>query len=233
MQQEEHAQQNEYDRTHRNSAGLDRCPAAKCCRQTVRIGSGQTGLYGARRAHRIDNLVNVEEADGDAADNAQSFAVPAVASANPSNQHTKDPQMRQSLGVLPGVNRAHAEGEKSSKNSGHRRVGAAASRLRWWRRHRPRRRGKRSGNKSRRPRRNAFHLRSQAVLAIDHAPHRTCTVRAQCLPASAAIGHCRRIGMIGAVHTNLRFIFAVNAAVTAAGETSLSAAKTGWLYSWE
>src|ERR1035437_8787377 len=148
-------------------------------------------------------------------------------------QHTKDPQMRQSLGVLPGVNRAHAEREKSSKHSGHRRVGAAASRLRWWRRHRPRRRGKCPGNKSRLPRRNAFHLRSQAVLAIDYAPHRTCTVRAQCLPASAAIGHCWRIGMIGAVHTNLRFIFAVNAAVTAAGEAPLSAAKTGWLYSWE
>src|ERR1035438_4820266 len=246
MQQEEHAQQNEHDRPHGDLAGLDLCPAAKGCRQAEGIRDWLRHLNRLCRAHRINDLVHVKEGDAEAADNAQSLAMSMAAGARPGNQQGHDRQMRQSLGILAGVDSTHAEGTESGKNSCHRRIGPAArskstdwAHARHYRRHRAR-------SKSRRARGNAFHLRAQAVLAVDDAPHGTCTIRAQCLSACAAIGHCRRISMIGAVHTNLRFVVAVTAAVTAGvasptpspktgvmGAPARSAAKTGWLYSWE
>ena len=57
-----------------------------------------------------------------------------VARAYSCDEQCKDGKMRQSLGILPGVNGANAEGKESSKNSRHGRVRPAAGcrrRRRW------------------------------------------------------------------------------------------------------
>src|ERR1019366_8916027 len=158
--------------------------------------------------------------------------VSTVAGVRPGDEQNKNGKMRQSLGVLSRVHGTDAEGEESGQNSGYGRVGTAAAsrRRRRWRNPtlRRRRRDHARNESGRGWGHSAFHPRCEAFLAIDDAPHGTRTVRAQCLSASAAIGHFRRISKTGAVHTNLRFLVTV----TADG-AHLSAAKTGWLYSWE
>src|ERR1700687_46963 len=99
MQQEDHAEQDEHDRAHWNLAGFDLGSAPKGGRQTVRIRSGQTGLNGTRRAHRVNNLVDDEERDSDAADRWQHIA----RSVTTRYQQSKNAQVRQALGVLPVV----------------------------------------------------------------------------------------------------------------------------------
>src|ERR1700678_1514609 len=163
------------------------------------------GLNRLSRPNRVEDLVDDEKGDAESAESPQSRRVVVIGSVNSGDQQNKNCQMRESLGVLSGVDRAHAKGKESSENSGYSWVGSTADRWRGWGDLPSCRRGTGPGNlrpwnecarskcarnESRRSRGNAFHFRSQTVLAIDHAPHGTCTDRAQCLSASAAIGHC-------------------------------------------
>ena len=127
MEQEQHAEQNEHDRAHGNFARLDLCAAAKSRRQTKGIRHRLRHLNCLCRAHRINDLVYVKEGNAEAADNAQSFAMSAVAGVSPGDEQNKSRQMRQSLGILPGVNRAYAEGKESGENSSDRRVRSTAA----------------------------------------------------------------------------------------------------------
>src|ERR1035441_2924076 len=127
VQQEDRAHNEEHDRAHRDFAGLDLCPAAKSGRQAEGIWDRLRHLDRLCRTHRIDDLVDVKKGDAEAADNAQSFAMSVVARAGPGDEQSEDGQVRQSFGVLPGVDGAHAKGEESGEDSGHRRVRAAAA----------------------------------------------------------------------------------------------------------
>src|SRR5208282_2415919 len=139
MQQEEHTDQNEHDRTHRNFAGLDLRSAAKSCRQAERIRYRLRHLDRPGRAHRIDNLVDDEEHQAQDANSLECVVAVILRRISAGEKGGKDGQMRQSLGILPGVHGAHAEGEKSGQNSGDCRVGPAAAGGRWrWRGNRAR-----------------------------------------------------------------------------------------------
>jgi hypothetical protein len=67
-----------------------------------------------RRAHRINNLVDDEERDAESAEDAQSPEW-SLSAALPGDEQNKDGQMCQPLGILPGVNRAHAEGKNPAR----------------------------------------------------------------------------------------------------------------------
>src|ERR1700674_722561 len=199
VQHEQHAHQNKNDRTHWDFARLNFSSAPKRCRQAKRIRDRLSRLDRSCRTHRINNLVDPKEGYANSAEGAQSRGVIAVGGVGPGDEQNKNGQMRQSLRILAGVHSTHAERKKSGENSRHSRIGSTAAsrrRRRWRDVSRCSRRGRcggiAAGDESSRARRSASHLHpcSQAVLTIDHATHGTCTVRAQCLPASAAIGHC-------------------------------------------
>src|SRR4029077_20483412 len=107
--------------------------SAKRCRQAEGIRDRLRHLDRLCRTHRINNLVDPKEGDAQSAEDTQSRGVIAVGSIGPRDEQNKNGQMRQSLGILPGVHSPHAEGKESGKNSRHGRIGStAASRSRWW-----------------------------------------------------------------------------------------------------
>src|SRR6476660_9316081 len=196
MQQEDRAQADEDQGSYRNFArvqlvaGTD--AGTECGSQSKWIRRRLPQLYGAGSADGVDNLVEVESRDSEAADHAQGLA----SAARPQDQQGEDDEMSQAFGVLPGVNRAHAEGKKSSENSGQSRIGARA-------RGGNRARSDKAWGGRRHRRLNPFESRRQAGLAVNHSMHGARAGRTQRFPASTAKRHRRYIGMVGAVPESL------------------------------
>ena len=125
-------------------------------------------------------------------------------------------QVGQALGVLPGVHGAYAKGKDAGQNAGQGRVRTGNRDAR----NRSRTRRKRRGGR----RQRAFQPRCQTILAIDYAAHVARAVGAQRLTAGSAKGRSRNIGMVGAVHENLLYVFTITT-----GGSCGAAASTGWL----
>lgn len=102
-QEEKNSEQYQDDRACWDLAGVR--PVAgttsgKCLAQAKWVWSGLAHLDGARGPYTIDDLVNVEESDSQAAHYTQHLAATAVAGTDPRDEQAKNHKMSQSLRVL-------------------------------------------------------------------------------------------------------------------------------------
>src|SRR5215469_284127 len=228
VQQEQNAQADQDQRSDRNLGSIDPFAGAKALGESEWIGGGLAHLDGVRRAHRIDDLVDVEKSDTECEQHGQAIADGAHAP----DQHGHDHQVRESLGVLAGIDGTDAEGKESGEDSSQRGIGPGAGVSRYGHssgsdrshgcdRHHRRRRNDAGGGRN-----HSRQALGQAIFAEDSASHLAGAGGAQRLSAGAAIGHCCSVAMRGAVHTNLLIVV-----TDTAGGASGAEASTGWFSS--
>ncbi len=114
VQKEEHAQADENGGSSGNLGAFEFFAGAKGGRQTERIGSRFAHLDCLGAAHCVDDLVDVEKSDEDS---EYCDHIPGKIGTHAEDQQHHDDQVRQSFGVLAGVNGADADGKESGENS--------------------------------------------------------------------------------------------------------------------
>ena len=103
-------------------ADVNRSPPPKVVHQSKRIGGACPVCIARARAHRIDNLIEVEDRDGQPESVCHGQRFRSLAPSD--EQEDEDHQVGQSFSVLAGVDRAHAEREEAGQNACQSRIRA-------------------------------------------------------------------------------------------------------------
>ena len=125
LQQEQCTQSDQDNRCRGHLGGFDFVASPKGLAEAQRIRGRFSHLEGPGGANGINDLVHVKECDSQAENRIQARV---VYNRLAPYQQRESHQVRQSLGILAGVNRAHAEGKEAGQNARHGGIRTGARR---------------------------------------------------------------------------------------------------------